>query len=162
MIPFWTAVTDLLANKTIRNAESKIGSLGEVAFEVSGPDKIFTVSNLSRNISAKYAEHEVIGTKPLLELTGAALQTISFDIQISSDWGHNPADEIDKLIKYCESGAVLTFILGNGPIGENKWVIESISENAEWFDGVGNITYAKASISLNEYIEKEIDIDENS
>ena len=53
MIPFWTAVTDLLANKTIRNAESKIGSLGEVAFEVSGPDKIFTVSNLSRNISAK-------------------------------------------------------------------------------------------------------------
>lgn len=162
MVSFWTDVTDLLANKVISNAESKIGSLGEVAFEVSGPDKIFTVSNLSRNISAKYAEHEVIGTKPLLELTGAALQTISFDIQIGYDWGHGPAEEIDKLIKYCESGAVLTFILGNGPIGDNKWVIESVSENAEWFDGTGNITYAKASITLKEYIEKETGADENN
>lgn len=67
-----------------------------------------------------------------------------------------------KLIEYCEQGAILTFILGDGPIGENKWIIESISEKAEQFLGNGEILSCVASVSLNEYIEDEVKADENN
>ena len=157
---FWESVLDFL--KPIKNRESKIGSLGEIAFEVSNYDKILTLDNYSKSISANYAEHEVIGSKPLLEFTGAKLQTISFDIRIASYLGYNPRKQMNQLIEYCETGAVLSFILGNEPIGENKWVIESIEEKTEQFMGNGEILSCIASISLKEYIENEVKDDAGS
>lgn len=151
---FWDTLLDLMG--PVKNKESRIGSLGEIAFEVSNYDRILTLDNYSKSISANYAEHEVIGSKPLLEFTGAKLQTISFDIRISSYLGYNPRKQMQQLIDYCEQGAVLSFILGDEPIGENKWVIESISEKAEQFMGNGEILSTMASVSLKEYIENEV------
>ena len=157
---FWETLLDMLG--PIKNKESKIGSLGEIAFEVSNYDRILTLDNYGKSISANYAEHEVIGSKPLLEFTGPKLQTISFDVRISSYLGYNPRKQMDQLIEYCEKGAVLSFILGDEPIGENKWVIESISEKAEQFMGNGEILSCVASISLKEYIENEVKDNANS
>ena len=157
---FWDTLLDLMG--TVKNKESKIGSLGEIAFEVSNYDRILTLDNYSKSISANYAEHEVIGSKPLLEFTGAKLQTISFDIRISSYLGYNPRSQMAKLIEYCEQGAVLTFILGEARIGDNKWVIESLSEKAEQFMGNGEILSCVASVNLKEYIEDEVKADGNN
>lgn len=151
---FWDTLLDLMG--PVKNKESRIGSLGEIAFEVSNYDRILTLNNYSKSISANYAEHEVIGSKPLLEFTGAKLQTISFDILISSYLGYNPRKQMKQLIDYCEQGAILSFILGDEPIGENKWVIESIDEKANEFMGNGEILSTTASVSLKEYIENEV------
>lgn len=160
MISFWQRLFD--RPEPVKNKESKIGSLGEIAFEVSNYDRILTLDNYSRDITANYAEHEVIGSKPLLEFTGAKLQTISFDVRISSYLGYSPRKQMDKLKEYCEGGAVLTFILGDEPIGENKWVIESLSEKAEQFLGNGEILSTVATVNLKEYIEDEVKDDEGS
>ena len=77
---FWKKLFGML--NSVKNKESKIGSLGEIAFEVSNYDRIFTLNNYSKSISANYAEHDVIGSKPILEFTGPKLQTISFDVRI--------------------------------------------------------------------------------
>lgn len=158
---FWDTVTSKLNDVEVKNAESKIGSLGEIPFQVTSDD-VYTLNNMQRSYAAKYVEHEVIGEKPVLEFTGANLRTISFDIQIHAEWGHNPKDEIQKLVDYCEQGQVLTFILGNGPVGDNKWVIESVSETDEMFVGNGEVLYCKASISLKEYVSEAVKQDENT
>ena len=69
---------------------------------------------------------------------------------------------MNQLIEYCENGAVLSFILGDGPIGDNKWVIESISETTEEFMGNGEVLSCIATINLKEYIENEVKADANS
>ena len=158
---FWDKLAGMIKDVEVKNAASRIGSLGEVAFEVSD-SSIMTISNMSRSYAAKYAEHEIIGNKSILELTGAALRTISFDIQLHAEWGHNPKEEIKRLVEYCENGTVLTFILGNGPIGDNKWIIESISETDEMFVGNGEVLYAKATINLKEYVNDEVKDDANN
>lgn len=160
IMSFWERLNDY--NKPVENRESKIGSLGEIAFEVSNYDRILTLDNYSKSITANYAEHEVIGSKPLLEFTGPKLQTISFDVLISAYLGYNPRKQMKQLIEYCEKGAVLSFILGDEPIGDNKWVIESLTEKAEQFTGNGEILSSTASISLKEYIEDEVKDDGNS
>ena len=40
---FWDTLLDLMG--TVKNKESKIGSLGEIAFEVSNYDRILTLDN---------------------------------------------------------------------------------------------------------------------
>ena len=45
-------------------------------------------------------------------------------------------------------------ILGDGPVGDNKWIIESIEETDEMFTGTGEVLYCKANINLKEYIDK--------
>ena len=157
---FWKKLFGML--NSVKNKESKIGSLGEIAFEVSNYDRIFTLNNYSKSISANYAEHDVIGSKPILEFTGPKLQTISFDVRISSYLGYHPRKQMNQLIEYCENGAVLSFILGDGPIGDNKWVIESISETTEEFMGNGDVLSCIATINLKEYIENEVKADANS
>lgn len=153
---FWENLAKGILSSVINNKESRIGSLGEVAFEVS-TEKIMTVNNMSKSYSAKYAEHEIIGDKPILEFTGANLRTISFEIQIHAEWGYNPKEEVKKLVEYCEGGEVLTFILGDGPVGDNKWIIESIEETDEMFTGTGEVLYCKANINLKEYVEDKVE-----
>lgn len=151
---FWENLASGFLSEPVENKASKIGSLGEIAFEVS-TEKVMTVGNMTRSYSAKYAEHEIIGDKPVLEFVGANLRTISFEIQIHAEWGHNPKDEIKQLVEYCEGGEVLTFILGDGPVGDNKWVIESVEETDEQWTGTGEVLYCKANISLKEYVDKD-------
>lgn len=149
---FWSQALSLLGNSIISNKASHIGSLGEVAFEVQGPRQVLTVDDFSRSASAKYSEHNIIGGKPVSEFCGPDLQSISFKIKIHAQWGQNPASQMKKLIEYCELGQVLDFILGNGPVGDNHWVIESVCEAVDHFGVDGNIVCCTASLSLKEYV----------
>lgn len=130
-----------------------VASLGDIQFQVTNTKNIFTFDGYSRSSSTRISKHEVIGGKPVLEFMGADLQEISFEIKINAFWGHNPKKEINRLIKYCENGEVLTFCLAGEPVGDNKWLLTKVSESAEHFDIDGNIIYSKAQITLQEYVE---------
>ncbi len=133
-------------------ASSKLGTLGDISFRVSGYNDIFTYENYSRNASARTASHEIIGEKSVTEYLGPGLQEISFNIKLNAQWGVNPLTEIERLIDYCESGTVLTFTMGGKRVGKHKWLIESVDSSAKYYDSTGNILSAEASVKLKEYV----------
>lgn len=53
-----------------------IGTLGrKIIFEVSD-NRVLTFESMSREVSGRWTEHEVLGVKPKAEFLGPGLQTI--------------------------------------------------------------------------------------
>lgn len=142
-----------IRSSSFTDSSRDVGSLGDIQFQVTDVENIFTFDGYSRSSSSRVAKHDVINGKPILEFMGPDLQEISFEIKINAFWGHNPKKEINRLIEYCENGKVLTFCLAGEPVGDNKWLLTKVAESAEHFDIDGNIIYSKAQVTLQEYVE---------
>lgn len=75
-----------------------IGTLGrKIIFEVSD-NRVLTFESMSREVSGRWTEHEVLGVKPKAEFLGPGLQTISLTIHLrcpgreaAADPGHGGA-----------------------------------------------------------------------
>lgn len=144
----WESLTSALVSAT---SYGELGSLGDIAFSVSAWNQIHTFDDLSRSAKVRTAQHDIIGDKPYTEYLGAGLQEISFKIKLNTQWGVNPAEEVKKLIAYCENGTVLTFSVGGKRIG-NRWIIESVGESVRHYDNRGSILAVDVSLILKEYI----------
>ncbi len=134
---------------------SAIGSLGEVVFEVTSWGKIFTFDNYKKQVGVRISSHEIVMQKPILESLGPDTQKILFTIKLRKDCGINPEKMAATLQKYCEDGEALQFILDGKPVGQAKWVINTISENAIYMGLHGEILSSELELTLTEYSEGE-------
>ncbi|WP_022850652.1 phage tail protein [Limisalsivibrio acetivorans] len=130
-----------------------IGSLGDVVFEVSST-RVRTFDALRREHSAKYAKHEILSGKPVLEHTGGGNTKISFTMQFVSSLGVNPIDELARLRSLLDAGEPLPLFFGDKQYG--KYCIESISETHKTIDNQGRTHTAEAQVSLIEHTETVI------
>lgn len=130
-----------------------VGVFGSLVFEVSN-FKVTTFSDFKRSSKAKFAEHETIGQLPKLEFLHRNLDTISFEIIFHKGLGVNPAEEVKKLRDMLNEGESNFLIIGNETYGDNEWIIESLSEAVNIWDGEGKIYSSKLDISLKEYVKE--------
>lgn len=130
-----------------------VGSLGEVPFIVAR-GLVRTFSDYNREGSGRWAKHDLIGQKPVLEYLGEDLEKISFKMLLRADHGLNPENEVKKLRKMRDNGEVVVLILADKPVGNNSWVIESIGESVTFWDAFGNARSISVDISLQEYVER--------
>ena len=126
-----------------------IGMFGVLPFYCSR-DTVLTFRNLSRSGKMRFAKHDVIGRKPVLEKVGEDLRTVSFSMQLDSALMKNVpvAAAIlmyTKLMEQCEAH---TLIIGGEIMG--NYVIESIEENRKFFTGAGICIGAELNFSLIE------------
>jgi len=128
-----------------------LGALGDIVFQVSD-DTVKTLNNLNWGGSARYAEHARHGYHAMSEFTGLKADTLSFDMILSGYLGVNPQTVIAQLFTYERSGTALSFVLGNKAYGKYRWVITKHSMKSQYFDGNGDITQCKVTVSLQEYI----------
>ncbi len=129
-----------------------IGALGSIVFEVSSR-KVRTFKDLKRTNKARYASHEIIGDKPLLEFLGPDAAEISFTMQLSAALGINPTQEAEQVRKLCESGEAMYFVLCNQTVGKNPWVIESVGESVDTIDNNGRVVVTQIDVTLKEYVQ---------
>lgn len=130
-----------------------VGSLGEVPFIVAR-GLVRTFSDYNREGSGRWAKHDLIGQKPVLEYLGEDLEKISFKMLLRADHGLNPENEVKKLRKMRDNGEVVVLILADKPVGNNSWIIESIGESVTFWDAFGNARSISVDISLQEYVER--------
>lgn len=130
-----------------------VGSLGEVPFIVAR-GLVRTFSDYNREGSGRWAKHDLIGQKPVLEYLGEDIEKISFKMLLRADHGLNPENEVKKLRKMRDNGEVMVLILADKPVGNNSWIIESIGENVTFWDAFGNARSISIDISLQEYVER--------
>ena len=128
-----------------------LGALGDIVFHVSD-DTVKTLNNLSWGGSASYATHKRHGYHAMSEFTGMGADTISFDMILSAYLGVNPQTVIAQIFTYERAGTALSFVLGNKAYGKYRWVITKHTMKSQYFDGNGDVTQCKVTVSLQEYI----------
>lgn len=125
-----------------------IGILGNVIFTVSS-FKVLTFSGLTKDVSVRTVEHEVIGMKPKTEFIGPDLKPVSFDMRLDANLGVNPQAEIDNLEYLCENGIICVLILGEKVHGE--YLITGISQSFDHFYRDGTLLKASINVKLKEH-----------
>ena len=128
-----------------------IGTLGRnVVFEVSD-DRVFTFSELTREVTSRWTNHEPQGVKPKPEFLGAGLQTASLTITLSATLGVSPRDVLEAIENMVENGTAETLVIGNRPVGSNPFRLTGSSEAWNTVYNRGELARATLTISLEEY-----------
>lgn len=126
---------------------SLTGLFGKVPF-VSSSAVVYTFKDLSVSRSARWATHEIIGKKPVLEYIGPGLTEVSFNIQLNSSLGTPPLVALIMLKKMLEKKQPERLLIGPDYLG--KFVIESIGEERKYHNKFGICVSAEVSITLKE------------
>lgn len=133
----------------------QVGSMGDIPFVVTY-GKIRTFSDYGRSGSGRWAKHDLIGRKPVMEFLGPDVEKVSMKIQLRTDHGINPESELGMLRKMRDTGAVFPFILGGAPVSDNYWLLEDIGENVSYWRAGGKILSVSVDITLTEYSTEEV------
>ena len=132
-----------------------IGTLGEVVFEVSA-SKVKTFDGMKRSGTGRWATHDIIGQKPVMEYLGPGIEQISFTMRLDVFLGVNPSEELAVLRQMRDTGEAVSFVLEGQPVTDNLWVIESLSEDYPAIDNAGRILVANVDINLKEYVKSVV------
>lgn len=124
-----------------------IGSFGRTAF-VASSDQVRTFRDMQKTNQPRFAEHAVIGKKPVIEFVGPSLNEFTFNIRLDVALGINPRTEIDQLSDIRDAGQAQPLVIGGK--FEGNYVIQSMAESRNYFDNRGNILVAVISLTLKE------------
>jgi phage protein U len=126
----------------------RLGCLGDIVFEFS-EQHANTFSELKRQRTWKYAEHDIIKGKARLQKLGRQLDAISLTGKFV-DYFCSPLEELRRLTEEAEDKKdPLVLVLGDEAFGE--FVIESIQDSWRETDGNGNPRVIEFEITLKEY-----------
>ena len=129
----------------------QVGCLGDVIFSVSD-DTVETINNFVWSGSARYSTHQRHLTHALTEFTGLNPDAITFDIVVSAYLGADPMAEVVKIWKYERDGTSVPLTIGTHAYGKYRWSITNHKMKMQTYDGVGDVTSATISVTLQEYL----------
>lgn len=127
-----------------------IGYLGDLVFETSD-EKILTFANFVRDTAGRWAEHNVIGKKPIKEFLGPNNDTITFTINVNATLGVNPRDEVTRWAILPRDGTPLPLVIGDRALGSYRWVVDSASQAWGTIFNDGKLYSANITVTLSEY-----------
>jgi phage protein U len=140
-----------------------IGYFGDIIFETSD-SKILNFSGFKLEASARFSNHETIGRqtpaetfnvakyKPKTEYIGPNLKTVSFSITLNGNFGVKPREEMEKWISLAENGRAELLVIGGVLVGDDFWVVKSVSEAWDVIFNNGELFSGKIDVTLEEYI----------
>lgn len=132
-----------------------IGSFGNMVFETSA-EKICTWSQLKRSGQARFAKHDVLGGKPMLQFLGADLEEFELTVRLDVALGINPMSELENLREVRAAGNYNDLFIGPQKIG--RYVLESFSETWLHTDNRGNLLVAECTMKLREYHDRTLTV----
>jgi hypothetical protein len=128
-----------------------IGSFGDIIFEVSD-EKSLSFTGFTRETSSSYENHGLIGQKPRTEYVAPGLDTVSFTVLLNGLFGVKPREEMNRWVECCRSGIADILIIGDSPLGVDRWVVTSVSQSWDTIWNKGELVTGKADVSLQEYV----------
>ncbi len=122
-----------------------IGVLGYLPF-ICSDSVVNTISGMSQEHGENYAEHKVIGGRPVLEWVGRNTSTYSIEMRLDSSLGTMPSVVIAGLKKMMQAHKPVPLLVGPQYCGQV--VIEGVSVTSEKWTGIGVLQVAKVSVKL--------------
>ena len=141
---------------------ANVGSFGSVDFictSVNGKNQILSFYDLSRSSAASFAEHERNGEKAYLEFGGDGLDELTLTIEADARYGIKPLEVQDKLFAMKSAGQAESFIMGGKRVGNNPYVITSITEGFKTLYVDGRPIKISFQLTLKEYANQVAAID---
>lgn len=124
-----------------------IGSYGDIVFTVS-EGKVLTFDGLEKDLSARYAKHEIHLNKPILEFLGESLAEMKLSIKLDTSLGINPKRQLDRIEQSVKNGERKVLMIGSNVMG--YFAIEKMSEKFRRIDNRGNILAIDIDINFTE------------
>lgn len=128
-----------------------IGSLGDILFEVS-EETMALINGMTWSGEANIATHQRAGGANLIEFTGTAAQSFSFELTLSGYLMQDPGAMRDQLIAYWSSGTPVTLVFGSKRFGRYKWLVTGWSDSDIKTLKNGDILSEKLSVNLTEFL----------
>lgn len=128
-----------------------IGTLGRKIIFDTNDERILTFNGMTREVTGRWTEHEVLGSKPKPEFLGAGNQSITIPIHLSANLGVRPRSVLEAIAAMVESGAAEVFVIGSRPVSPNPFRIMASSETWDTLYSGGELVKASLSITLGEY-----------
>ena len=141
-----------------------VGYMGKIPF-ITSRSYLLTLDDYSKSSEGRWAKHDIVGDKPVLEFLGPNTETISLKIQLRRDHGVNPESILRQLEEMRDTGEVFPLVLGSKVIGNllkrfwkdspfgtstGLWVLKGLSEVVKHWAG-GNMYCVDATVTLEEY-----------
>lgn len=141
-----------------------VGYMGDIPF-ITSRRYLMTFYDYERNSEGRWAKHNIIGQKPVLEFLGADTEKITMKITLRRDHGVNTENVLTQLRNMRDRGLAFPLVLGSRVIGDaimslikkrpfgsstGLWVLKSLSEPVKHWAG-GNIAVVDVTVSLEEY-----------
>ena len=135
-----------------------VGYMGDIMF-VTSRQYLITFDDYSRSSESRWAKHDIIGQKPVLEFLGPDTEKISMKIQLRRDHGVNLENVLKRLREMRDTGETFPLVLGSKVIGNliKKYVLkqpvtpgQGLSEVVTHWAG-GNMYCVDATVTLEEY-----------
>lgn len=123
------------------------GLFGNIPF-VTSSAVCLTFKDLKVERSTRWATHEVIGKKPVVEYVGPGLASVSFTIQLNSLLGMPPIAVLKGVQMLMEKKEAQRLLIGPDYLG--KFVIESVSEDRKEHTNLGIPVSGSVTITLKE------------
>lgn len=124
-----------------------IGLLGRVPF-ICSDRRTLTFSNLGKKKAARFATHNIIGQKPVLEYLGPDADTIQMNIRLDSWLGVPPSAGLIAFERMIESGQPNLLLIGMAYHGQ--FVITAMDEGHRHITGSGITRIADIQLELKE------------
>jgi hypothetical protein len=128
-----------------------IATFGKKVFGVSS-SKVYTFAGFSFGGSLDTETQEKIGDKPSTYIKGGSLDNLSFDIPLRVDFGMNVRQQIEDWQAIKDAAKPYQFILGNKPLGNNKWLLKSVNVTDTGIDAGGQILKATLKLEFEEFV----------
>lgn len=128
-----------------------IGYFGSIVFQ-SSSKKLLTFNDFKYAAAGRWEKHNVIGKKPVSEFIGPDTDSITFTIILNGSYGVKPRTEMETWIEMVNSGEVDILVVGNKPLGKDKWSVKSVSEAWDVIFNKGELFSGKIDVTLEEYI----------
>mgnify|MGYP002623338865 CR=1 FL=1 len=141
-----------------------VGYMGDIPF-VTSRRYLLTFYDFNRDSEARWAKHNIIGDKPVMEFLGPDTENISMNISLRRDHGINVENMLDRLRKMRDTGEAFTLVLGSKVIGSivqrllfkkkfgtntGLWVLKGLKETTKHWAG-GNQNIVDVTVTLEEY-----------
>lgn len=129
-----------------------IGYWGYLMFAVNS-DWVQYPTNVTRNVGARYETHYTAnGNRPYKEFLGAAHDTLTFTMHFDSRFsGGDVRKLLDLLTEITHNGYAGVLVIGNKPVGYEKWVCTSNVQKWAEIQSDGFIASADVDVTLEEY-----------
>jgi hypothetical protein len=128
-----------------------IASFAGKVFQVNS-DRTYTFSDFQYSAGLQTEKQDAEGKKPSTYNKGADLDSMNFKIKLDVSLGVNPRREWEEWQSIMNSAVAYPFILGNKPIGNNKWLLVSVNPGNFVIDNNGNILSMELSLQFDEYV----------
>ena len=130
-----------------------VASFGGITFEAS-MRSMMPISSIKRDLGLETETQDQVRAKPATIIKGPKLEQLTVEAHLVRAWGRTPETQIKRFQQLLEAAKPYKFVLGDAPVGSNRWLLTGISVDAAALGINGELLDVTLSLTLQEFVKE--------